>query len=414
MLQNGSNINNTLFEAIPEGAIVIDHKNLIVAANPSIEKMFGFKKNELLHKNVGILIPANHKEKYLKHFNFYIQHKKLQKQRNGLVLTAIKKNKKKFPVQISLNPYTTNSTFYAVAIIVDISLRKEAEKKIETLNAQLEKKIDARTLELKNTINQLKKLNSNYKKEITKRIEAETKIKVALKKEIELNELKTKFLSLVSHEFKTPLSGILTSTMLLKKYPFTDQQEKRDKHIQIITDKVYYLNAILNDFLSLERLDANKVNYKFTTFNLSKIINEVVYNSNMLLKSGQHINIPKDADEYVLHQDEKILELALSNLIHNAIKYSPENTTIDLQLKNTPTAIVFKVKDNGIGIPEKDKKFIFNRYFRAENVLNTQGTGIGLNIVKAHLTNIGGSISFESEEHKGSVFTIVIPKKAEL
>ena len=171
------------------------------------------------------------------------------------------------------------------------------------------------------------------------------------------------------------------------------------------------MNNILNDFLSIERLESGKVNYKFTTFNLSKVINEVVYNANMLLKSGQRINIPQNIDEYNLYQDEKILELSLSNLIHNAIKYSPENTHIDLKITQIGKNIIFTIIDQGRGIPKKDQKYIFNRYFRAENALNDQGTGIGLNIVKGHLENLNGSIRFTSNENKGSTFIIELPIK---
>ncbi|WP_366512827.1 histidine kinase dimerization/phospho-acceptor domain-containing protein [Kordia sp.] len=132
--------------------------------------------------------------------------------------------------------------------------------------------------------------------------------------------MKTKFLSLVSHEFKTPLSSILTSSMLLGKYKLTEQQAKRDRHIKIISDKVHYLNNILNDFLSAEKLEKGKVNYKLSTFKVTKVVNEVVYNVNMLLKDGQQINYPKDIDGFSLYQNEKIIELALSNLVNNAIK----------------------------------------------------------------------------------------------
>ena len=233
--------------------------------------------------------------------------------------------------------------------------------------------------------------------------------KKALKKEIELNELKTKFLSLVSHEFKTPLTGILTSAMLLGKYQLTEQQEKRDKHLKTITDKVQYLNNILNDFLSIERLETGKVTYKFSTFPLSKVINEVVYDANMLLKDGQRIKYPLDIDDYIIDFDEKILELTLSNLINNAIKYSGENSTIDLQVYFENDMLTFRIIDQGIGIPEAEQKFIFKRYFRAENALLNQGTGIGLNIVQSHLENLGGSITFTSQENKGSAFVVKIP-----
>ena len=134
----------------------------------------------------------------------------------------------------------------------------------------------------------------------------------------------------------------------------------------------------------------------------------------MLLKSGQRIIIPQNSDDFILQQDEKILELILSNLIYNAVKYSPENTTVKLHIIKNGKSIIFNIIDEGIGIPANDQKFIFNRYFRAENVLNTQGTGIGLNIVQAHLENLGGSINFTSKENKGSIFTVKLPLKNEL
>ncbi|MBF8150885.1 PAS domain S-box protein [Winogradskyella sp. F6397] len=254
----------------------------------------------------------------------------------------------------------------------------------------------------------------NYTERLEKTVELRTEeLKSALAVEKELNDLKTKFLSMVSHEFKTPLSGILTSTMLLSKYKRTEQQDKREKHIATITDKVQYLNVILNDFLSVEKLDKGKVNYKFSTFKISKVLNEVIYNANMVLKRGQRINYPENIDDLSLFQDEKILELALSNLIYNAIKYSNENTIIDIEISQNKDTTIFKVIDNGIGIPKKDQKNIFQRYFRAENALLMQGTGIGLNIVKDHLEKLNGNIAFTSTEQKGSTFIIELPNKAQ-
>lgn len=250
----------------------------------------------------------------------------------------------------------------------------------------------------------------NYTEKLEKTVQERTKqLTDALAKEKELNELKTRFLSLVSHEFKTPLSSILTSITLLAKYTEGNQQEKRDKHVDTIKNKVRYLDTILTDFLSVERLDSGKINYKIEIFPLSKIINEVVYGANMLLKSGQKISYPENIDDIFIDFDEKTLELALSNLIHNAIKYSPEDSTIDLVVSNGAGNILIQVIDHGIGIPAEDQKHIFNRYFRAENALLNQGTGIGLNIAKQHLENLGATIQFTSEENKGSNFTIIIP-----
>ena len=235
----------------------------------------------------------------------------------------------------------------------------------------------------------------------------------ALAKEKELGELKTKFLSLVSHEFKTPLSGILTSATLAGKYTKTDQQEKRDKHLKTITSKVKYLNNIINDFLSIERLESGNVNYKFTTFPLSKVVNEVIYDANMLLKEGQSIAYPEGIDNIVVDFDEKILELVLTNLINNAIKYSSEHTTIKIVAEIIDDKLKVMISDEGLGIPKEEQKHIFNRYFRAENALLDQGTGIGLNIVKTHLEKLGGTITFRSIENEGSTFAITVPLNIE-
>jgi hypothetical protein len=409
MFHQNKNIFEILFEAIPEGAIVVNDQQQIVAANIAAEKMFGYSKGELYNQNLSILIPDRFKINHKDNFRLFIAKNQTRKTEHSINLYGITKNNKEFPLEIGLNPFRVDDKLYIIALIIDISVRKETAEKIENLNQDLEKKIEIRTAELNNTITQLKELNVSYKNEIKKRKEAENKIKEALVREIELNELKTKFLSLVSHEFKTPLSGILTSAMLLGKYNLIGYEEKREKHIQTIISKVHYLNNIIDDFLSIERLETNKFNYKFTTFNLSKIINEVIYNANMLLKSGQKINIPTNTDTFILCQDENFLELALSNIIINAIKYSPPNTTIDLEVYKNDKNIVFKISDQGVGIPEKEQNFIFNRYFRAENVLNEQGTGIGLNIVKSHLENLGGHIYFKSKENEGSVFTFEIP-----
>ena len=134
----------------------------------------------------------------------------------------------------------------------------------------------------------------------------------------------------------------------------------------------------------------------------------------MILKKDQYIKYPDNIDDLSLYQDEKITGLILSNLVNNAIKYSPEHAVISIAIHQNKKRTKIKVIDNGIGIPIKDQKSVFERYFRAENVINTQGTGIGLNIVKNHLENLGGAICFESEEKEGTTFTITFPNTAQL
>ncbi len=412
MLQNEKDIFNVLFEAVSEGVIVVDSNQKIALTNASAEHMFGYEKQELVNRELSILIPQKYHATHGAHVEGFMKQKESRQMGRGRDLFGAHKNGSVFPVEAGLNSLEISGKQFIMALVIDISIRKQQELELQELNAQLEQKVELRTKELRNSVEALKAVNLERDIEIKKRIEAQNKTKNALKKEKELNELKTKFLSLVSHEFKTPLSGILTSAMLLGKYKLSEQQEKRDKHVKTISDKVHYLNNILNDFLSIEKLETGKINYKFSTFKISKVVNEVVYNANMLLKEGQIINYPENIDDYSMFQDEKIVELALSNLVHNAIKYSSENTLVDIKINQDDKNTTFKIKDNGIGIPLNDQKSVFNRYFRAENALLTQGTGIGLNIVKSHLENLGGTIHFESEENKGSLFTIIVPNKA--
>tara|TARA_B100000768_G_scaffold48474_1_gene47284 strand:+ start:3330 stop:4553 length:1224 start_codon:yes stop_codon:yes gene_type:complete len=407
MFKKEKDVFNISFGDVSVGIVILDAQQHIIETNESIVRMFGYKTKELHQLHLQVLFSDDYKiqlENQLK--GFLNQRLQKQKERN-LTIYGAHKSKSMFPVEVSLNIFKLCDKEYIMALVTDISARREQEVKLSNLNAEFEQKILLRTKELNETISQLEHENML-------RVDAEKDTNIAFRKERELNKLKTNFLSLVSHEFKTPLSGILTSTILLRKYNLAEQQEKRDKHIQTITDKVQYLNNILNDFLSLEKLETGNVNYNLSTFELGKVMKEVVSNANILLKKGQTINYPDHIDEISLLQDEKIIELTLSNLIHNAIKYSSENSVIAINVSQDLDITTLEIIDDGIGIPKIDQKNIFNRYFRAENALLTEGTGIGLNISKTHIENLGGSINFESKENKGTTFTISIPNIAKL
>lgn len=404
VFEKNENIFMLLSEAISEGLIVVNAKQEIVATNHRAERLFRYDEDELIGKSISILIPQQYRDVHKGHVHAYHQESHQKRMAVGRSLYGLRKTGEQFPLEVGLNPFHLYGESYTLALVYDMTELRAKDSQIRELNAHLEEKIRIRTRELSETVGELKK-------EIKRRQKAEARMKKSLQKEKELNELKTKFLSLVSHEFKTPLTGILTSATLIGKYTKEEQQDKRDKHLGIIIGEVKRLNGVINDFLSIERLDRGKEVYRITEFPLSKVINEVVYNANMMLKSGQRINYPDNVGDALICQDEKILELALSNLLYNAIKYSPEETEIDLKVDLSEDMLTCQVIDRGIGIPQEDQKHIFDRYFRAENVLLTQGTGIGLNIVKAHLENLGGSIKFRSKVKKGSTFTITLPLK---
>jgi PAS domain S-box-containing protein len=375
VFEKNSNIFNLLSEGISEGIILVNTKQEIVATNSSAEEMFGYDKDELIGNSLDCIIPKRYHHKHSEHFSSFMEKSEKRKMGNGRDLSGLRKNGEEFPVEAGLNPFVLYGNSYVMALVTDITDRKNYTQNLEQI-------VQKRTKQLTD----------------------------ALEKEKELNELKTRFLSLVSHEFKTPLSSILTSSTLLSKYTETDQQENRDKHINTIKTKVRQLNTILNDFLSVERLELGKVNYSIEEFPLSRLVNEVVYDANMLLKTGQDIIYPDNIDEVLITFDEKALALALSNVLHNAVKYSSEDSIIKILFKVEKEFLILEVIDEGIGIPKEQQKHIFDRYFRAENALLIQGTGIGLNIVKHHLENLGAILTFISEENIGSTFTIQIPK----
>ena len=370
-----------LFEGVSEGIIVVNKSRQIVASNSSVRSIFGYEKAEIEGAILETLIPTKYHDRHHGHFKSFMAHQDKRQMGVGRDLYGLHKDGHEIAVEVGLNPFVLHGHSYIMALVTDISVRKKQEVEIKNLNNYLEAKVTERTQQL------------------TEALDAEK----------ELNELKTKFLSLVSHEFKTPLAGILTSATLAGKYTKEEQQEKREKHLKTIQAKVKYLNNIIDDFLSIERLQSGKVNYKFTSFPISKIFDEVIYDANMHLKDGQTIKYPKNVGDLIIEFDEKIIELTLTNLIHNAVKYSSEDSTVDIIVTKEDKQLQIAIKDEGIGIPEKEQKFIFDRYFRAENALTNQGTGIGLNIVKSHLENLGGTISFFSKENIGSTFTVTIP-----
>src|SRR5690606_20034301 len=210
MPKSDKDIFNVLFESVSEGVIVVDKNQKIVLTNLSAENMFGYSKDELVNQHLNILIPQKYHANHGDHVNAFMKHKESRQMGRGRDLYGVNKNGTVFPVEAGLNPLRMNGQELVMALVIDISVRKKQEQELLELNTQLEKKVSERTSELQTMVEELKQVNQERDVEIKKRIEAQNRTQNALKKEKELNELKTKFLSLVSHEFKTPLSGILT------------------------------------------------------------------------------------------------------------------------------------------------------------------------------------------------------------
>ncbi|MDX1942002.1 MAG: PAS domain S-box protein [Saprospiraceae bacterium] len=299
---------------------------------------------------------------------------------------------------------------------VDITEHRKAEERINRLNAELEQRVEQRTEELASAVNQLLNTNNQLKKEIVEREaaesalrESEQEIRKALEREKELSELKSRFVSMASHEFRTPLSTILSSADLVEAYQKEEHQEKRQRHTARIKSAVANLTNILNDFLSLSRFEEGKVEISPVEFDITEFCNETLDEIKVLLKAGQEIKHQSNKVGAVLFLDKKMLKNVLFNLLSNAIKYSDEGKMIDCSLDISQEALQITISDEGIGIPEEEQQHLFSPFFRAHNVENIQGTGLGLNIVKRYVDLMKGGIHFESQLGKGTTFYITLP-----
>ncbi|BDC99208.1 ATP-binding protein [Persicobacter psychrovividus] len=245
---------------------------------------------------------------------------------------------------------------------------------------------------------------------ITEAKKAEEEIRRALAKEIELNELKTRFVTTASHEFRTPLSTILSSASLIGRYTESSQQERRDKHVQRIKSSVNNLTGILNDFLSISKLEEGKIKHTPEPMQVDDKAQQIIDEIQVLLRKGQKIEyaFTGDSQAYIT-MDIQIFKNILLNLLSNAIKYSGEGKLIFLNVDLTDDQLAITIKDQGMGISASEQVHIFERFFRANNAQNIQGTGLGLNIVKKYVDMLNGAIRFESEEGIGTTFFINIP-----
>jgi PAS domain S-box-containing protein len=506
-----SSLIGEIIDSISEGIIICNKQGDIVYANNGSYRLFGYdhSKNELLGKTVDILLPESLQAVHQKHRQHYNQSPKNRPMGIGLDLQGRKKNGELFYVEISLTHFYKNNELYIAAFITDITLRIKYRQELESLNKDLEKKVNERTRLIHKAHHELKKnqmlyeaiarnfpkgtinvfdrnfnyifaegqdlykygittknlFGKNYLDKIPKKIKqtiknkleqvlegqsfsceieyendyylihavplfnehneienillveqnisdqkrAEQEIQAALQKEKELNEMKNRFVSMASHEFRTPLSTIHSSIVLIEKYLQNNKLENIPKHIHKIKNSISNLISILNDFLSFSKLEEGKITTNIQPVNIHQTIEQCISAILDLTKAGQVININSSDPGVSVNTDPNILNNILLNLISNAIKYSPSHTTIDVNSYTEGNKVIISVKDNGIGIPEKDQKYIFQRFFRAHNALNIEGTGLGLNIVKKYAEMLQAEIYFESKEGIGTTFYIALP-----
>ncbi len=246
--------------------------------------------------------------------------------------------------------------------------------------------------------------------DITELKAQEHKMALALEKERELNELKSRFIRIASHEFRTPLSAILSSNWLIEQYLDAEQVKNVKKHFIRIAASIEDLTTILNDFMSIEKIESGRIYIARKEFNLLEFCKDIIENSSGILGKGQSIEYAHTGME-TIKEDGNILKYILLNLLSNACKYSGDNKKIHLRTEVAEDEIVIKVRDEGIGIPLEEQKNLFVVFFRAKNAQNIKGTGLGLHIVKRHTEMLNGTLEFYSQPGIETAFTVRLPNR---
>lgn len=399
-----------LFQHASLGILVANQHAEIILANNFLISLFGYTSvEELIGEKIEKLIPTRFHLHHVSHREGYIQHPQKRPMGVGLDLFAAKKDGSEFPVEVSLSNYKNNEGNFVIAFVSDIAKRKEIEnsvlnqkqelakinKKIEELNNELEQKVELRTQQLQELLSQLE--------------ESKDELTQALSKEKELGDLKLRFVTMASHEFRTPLSTILSSASLLAKYTQGDEQDKRDKHIHRIKSAVNNLTDILNEFLSIGKIEDGKIIQHISQFSLPELLGNICNEIQGITKKGQLIKYTH-AGTAAVELDSTLLRNIFLNLLSNAIKFSPEDGVINVKSEISSDTIIITVTDNGIGISPEDQQHLFERFFRGKNVTNIQGTGLGLHIVGKYVELMNGQIEYISELEKGTTFIITLHK----
>ena len=407
---------NAVIKTATDGIIIINHRGIIESANSAAATLFDYAVTEMIGQNVSLLAASPHKENHDEYLQNYLSTGMKKIIGIGREVNGQKKDGSLFPLRLSISEVKLKNRIIFTGILHDLTKEKAQEEKIRKLNQELEKRVEDRTQELEKVVNRLLITNKQLQHEIKERKAAEKKLRQkekethsALLKERELSELKTRFVTMASHEFRTPLSSILSSAELLEMHLESKRFEKCDRNIERIKNGVNHLNSVLNEFLALSKLEKNSLKAQPTSFIFDGFVQFLIESLKGILKKGQQINFTGLGDYKNVFLDKSFLNHTLTNLLSNAIKYSKEGQAIDLLATIKTQNLIITIKDKGIGIPASDQVHLFTRFFRAHNVENIPGTGLGLNIVKKYVDLMGGKIEFNSKLGKGTTFTIHIP-----
>jgi PAS domain S-box-containing protein len=378
----------SLVENAIDGIFLVDGQGKILMANPAFHRLFGYNSAFLINKNINQILPdlqegPKQNEEKREVVNYSRQ------------ITAIREDGVTIPVRIALSEIIYDNDRLLSGIVHDLSEIKNIERELMQLNQQLEQIVVERTTELQDAIDRLLDTNMLLNQSIEKHkafeaalLSTRDELKKSLEKEKELGNLKSRFISMASHEFKTPLSSILSSAALISRYNKIDQDADRSRHVDRIKASVIHLNTILTDFLSITRLEEGRFEPQVSRFAADTLIADLLSEIEVLLKPQQALSFEYKTDKLEMISDKNLFRNILYNLLSNAIKYSDESTSIECKVKRKGPNLIIEIKDQGIGIPVQDRKHIGFR---------------------TYLNFLRGNLTFRSHEDRGTTFIVTIP-----
>ncbi|MFP4368400.1 MAG: ATP-binding protein [Candidatus Kapaibacterium sp.] len=385
-----------IIDSIQAGLLIIDaNTDKIIKSNPVATEMTGHEENSIINQD----------------YRLFLDEYKIDPVKTGDLSKPVKFESvihtatgEKIPILRTVALTNLGLKKFRIESFLDITDRIKAEKELKKSNELLEIRVQEKTIDLHLLIHKLKD-------EIRERENAQKELISLLEREKELNELKTRFVSMISHEFRTPLTIIKSSAQILDKFGVNlDYKEQKD-YLEKIKTTVDYITDLIENVIFIGKAGSDKLDTKPIIIDIRKFAENIINDIRLTLNKERRFEINISGDLEKIQLDDRLLRLILVNLISNAVKYSNDDSTVELEIIGTIDELKFHVKDRGIGIPEKDQKKIFEMFYRAENVGSVTGTGLGMAVVLQSVQLMKGNINLQSKTNEGTVFTITLPKR---
>ncbi len=413
-------VQDASFDAI----LTIDEKGFIVAANEGASDMFLFSMDELIGIQVVNLMPPDQAELERKHIEQTGQTRVIVSLNRVRSVQGMRSTGEVFPFRLTVREIRRNEQSFYLCVANDLTSVDQAQRRIldlhtrlQTYSSALEVQVEHRTQQLESSMRAIAEANRRLALEVREREaiardlqQREIQLERMLYKERELSELRSRFVSMASHEFRTPLTAMLSSIDVLEMST-PDPSSMFHKHVSRVRENIGYLRNVLEDFLQLGKLDVKGTDLHVQSVDLSQLMSTFIEDLSLVCKPGQEIvaTISPDLGE-TLHSING-LRIVCTNLISNAIKYSPEGSVIYVTaVRKADGGLHIEVRDEGMGIPADELPHLFERFYRASNAETIKGTGLGLHICKQYIESMEGSIAVtKTAPGKGTTISVELP-----